>query len=435
MKWTAKTQQVFKGKLPEAIALFAEARIYVSRAEWQNALADLDRLQNFADLGGTLVPGGTSAAEIAFLKAYSLEQLHRFKDAIDAYLTIPDGRNEYYGWRANERIRALTGDEEARSFTTQMIGQLSGSTTKDPETRRKNLQAILRLSEMPELREKTLAELRKVYRTLPNYQKIPTFKSIDTGKKDILSADSSSVSENIHRTISDKLLFLGLYDEAAPELETSPRSEATSPDFAYMLAVLYKRGDWADRAVAFIEPLWKSVPADYQIDLIPRDQLELLYPAPYVDLFLKEATPRGVDPRFMLSIIRQESRYRPDVKSYAAARGLLQFISTTSDKVAGELGQNNFRQDELYSPPTAILFGSQYTADLFNAFPNQPDAVAASYNGGDDNMKRWLGRSKSNLPERYVPEIAFSQSKDYVSKVMANYRIYQMIYDRDLRVK
>ena len=113
----------------------------------------------------------------------------------------------------------------------------------------------------------------------------------------------------------------------------------------------------------------------------------------------------------------------------------MQFISTTSTKVAGEMGRDNFQQDELYYPPTAILFGAQYLGDLFRVFPNQPDAVAASYNGGDDNMKRWLARSRSNLPERYVAEIMYAQSKDYVTRVMANYRMYQFLYDENLRPK
>ena len=191
----------------------------------------------------------------------------------------------------------------------------------------------------------------------------------------------------------------------------------------------------ANRATVYAEPLWKNVPADYQIELIPREQLKLLYPAPYADSFLKYAAPRKVDSRFMLSIMRQESRFRADVKSNAAARGLMQFISTTSDKLAVDLKRENFRQDELYNPPTAILFGAQYLSDLFKIFPDQPAAVAASFNGGEDNMTRWFARAKSDDPNRYVPEIVFSQSKDYVYKVMANYRIYQMLYDENLKAK
>ena len=223
-------------------------------------------------------------------------------------------------------------------------------------------------------------------------------------------------------------------DEAVPEIEAAaPGLAKASDDNAFTLATDDLRGDRGDRAIEFIEPLWKKIASDYPVELMPRGQLDLLYPAVYQYSLLHFTHGRQVDPRLILAIMRQESRFQPDAKSYAAARGLMQFIATTSARVGGELGRDNFDQDELYYPPTAILFGAQYLADLFKAFPNQPDAVAASYNGGDDNMKRWLARSRSNRPERYVPEIMFAQSKDYVYRVMANYRMYQLLYDENLR--
>jgi soluble lytic murein transglycosylase len=131
--------------------------------------------------------------------------------------------------------------------------------------------------------------------------------------------------------------------------------------------------------------------------------------------------------------MRQESRFRADAKSISAARGLMQFIPSTADLIATQLGKKSFSQDELYSPPTAILFGSQYLGNLFKQFPAMPQAVAASYNGGEDNVARWTQRARTNDPDRYVMEVAFAQSKDYVYKVVANFRVYQMLYTEQLR--
>lgn len=435
LKWTAKTQEIFRGKPPEAIALFTETRIYMARSDWENSLKNLEKLITFPDLGGIGVAGGTNTSEITFLKGLVLEQMRRFAEAIEVYLSIPDGRAEYYGWRATERLKLLAKDEFAKPLVTGKFTQLtSPALPKYPDTQRKNIQAALRLTDDSTLREKLLESLRTAYAGLPAYKKIPAFELRASGRKTPVSAKPAANSGDIHQSIADELLFLGLYDEAAPEYDAAQKLKPANAAGAeaYTLAVLYERGDIANRAVGFAEPLWRAVPADYQIELIPREQIELLFPAPYADAFAKHAVPRSIDPRFLLSIMRQESRYRADVKSYAAARGLMQFISTTSDKIAGELGRENFRQDELYHPSTAILFGSQYTSNLFKLFPNQPEAVAASYNGGEDNMKRWLGRSKSDSADRYVPEIAFSQSKDYVYKVMANYRVYQVFYSDNL---
>jgi soluble lytic murein transglycosylase len=443
LKWTAKTQEVFKGKLAEALALFAEARIYVARGDWQSSLTDLEKLATFPDLGGTRVPGGSSQPEIAFMRANALEHLGQYEAAIDAYLSIPDGRSEYYGWRATERLKLLQNNERAKSFIKQKIDSLGANGAKDVEARRKNIQSLLRLTDQPDERKRLLDELTKIYAGIPNYQRIPSFKLLAIGRTEELKQEPEQP-----RTSGDELAFLGLYDEAVPELakQTQSGSSASSnshsairnpqsDDLAYTLAILYKRGDMANRAVAFAEPLWRQIPSDYQIELIPRDQLELLYPSPYADSLIKYAPPREVDPRFVLSIMRQESRYRADVKSYAAARGLMQFISATAEKIALKLGRKTFRNEELFYPPTAVLFGSQYLADLAQQFPDQPQAVAAGYNAGEDNMQRWLARTGSSEPDIYVPEIAFSQSKDYVHKVMSNYRMYQFLYNEGMRPK
>ncbi|HEX8370828.1 MAG TPA: transglycosylase SLT domain-containing protein [Pyrinomonadaceae bacterium] len=459
VKWAQKTREAFKGALPEALAVFAQARVHLAKNDWQSALNDLNELQNFPDLGGTRVAGATNKAEISFLKGYALEQMQRDAEAIDVYLSIPDGRAEYYGWRATERLKGLANDERAKPLVAQKLNQLATNIEgRNAEAQRKAAQGILRLTDSAEMRARMLEIVRQSYQTLPEYQKIPNAKLLEFGRREVLKEARKAQASSFHQTLADELLFLGLYDEGAPELETALR-EKLSPnvaeklkslagmqtnannlsvfpaDTAYTLAVFYKRGDMANRAVSYVEPLWRNVPADYQIELIPREQIEILYPAPYRDALLQHAPERNLDPRLVLSIMRQESRYRAEVKSYAAARGLMQFISATANQIAGELGRKNFQQDELYNPPVAVLFGSQYLQNLFRMFPNQPQAVAASYNGGETNMQRWLARAKSDQPDRYVPEILFSQSKDYVYRVMANYRVYQLIYDENLKAR
>lgn len=448
LKWANKTREAFKGQLPEALALFAQIRIRISENDWVNALNDLNELQKISDLGGTRVPGGTNKNEVAFLRAYTLEKLERYNEAVEAYLAIPDGRAEYYGWRATERLKALALDEKSNKVISDRFNYYftftqQAASAQNADNVRQATQSAMRLTNDESIRSKLLETLKKTYSLLPAYQKIPSGKLQEFGRKDLLN-DKPAPLTNYHQSLADELLFLKLYDEGTPELETALREKLTkntnslndfTPDTAYTLAVFYNRGEMSNRAIAYAEPLWRNIPADYQIELIPRDQIELLYPIPYADSLLKYAPERNVDARFALSIMRQESRYRADVKSVAAARGLMQFISDTSNKIAAELGKSNFKQDELYNPPTAILFGSQYLGNLFKMFPNQAPAVAASYNGGELNMNRWLARSKSDTQDRYVSEILFTQSKDYVYKVMANYRVYQIFYDEKLKAR
>jgi hypothetical protein len=66
-------------------------------------------------------------------------------------------------------------------------------------------------------------------------------------------------------------------------------------------------------------------------------------------------------------------------------------------------------------------------------FPGLPEAVAAAYNGGEDNVERWVRRAARNEPGVFTSEIGFFESKEYALKVMANYRAYQLLYTSDLR--
>lgn len=158
-----------------------------------------------------------------------------------------------------------------------------------------------------------------------------------------------------------------------------------------------------------------------------------LYPAPYRESILRAASSRRVDPRLVLAIMRQESGFRPRAKSQAAARGLLQLTIDTAQKYTARAGLNNLRDDDLYRPEVSVLVGSEYLSELMRLFPELPEAVAASYNGGEDNAARWLKRARQRDPGVFTAEIGFAETKNYVYKVMANYRAYRQLYTQDLR--
>jgi soluble lytic murein transglycosylase len=157
-----------------------------------------------------------------------------------------------------------------------------------------------------------------------------------------------------------------------------------------------------------------------------------LYPAPYREAIVREASRRKVDPRLVLAIMRQESGFRPRAKSMAAARGLLQLTTDTATKYAAHVGLNNLRDEDLYRPETSILLGSVYLSELSRQFPDLPEAVAASYNGGEDNAARWVKRARQRDPGVFTAEVGFDETKNYVYKVMANYRAYKQLYTADL---
>jgi soluble lytic murein transglycosylase len=476
LEWSRRIMDEYAGKPLAVVGLFNQARIELTRGNYETALALFTRLQ--AQAVTPKLVSSPARGEAAFLRIYTLERMGRLGEAARLYLAIPDDRENYFGQRATLRLRAMAKTEQgrrvveplARSYREQARAALAGgrySEAKDAATQ------ALRLAESADVQRELLQTLRASYSQLPSYNIAARYSLIPVARNAI-GEGGPAVTDSSNQSIASELIFLGLYDEGvtplrlagfngaqatgpagdedqpeanlqnvspppdAPRSEVRPRPTrvAYSPqraDASYSLAVYSNRGDQAQYAIAFAEPIFRSIPKDYRIDLMPRDLAELMYPAPYRDALNRHASRYEVDPRLVLALARQESRFNPAVKSGAAARGLLQFINETALKVAGEEGLKNFKLDDVYDPEIAVRLAVRYVSDLLALFPDNPYAVAASYNTGEQNVERWIFRARSNDVERLVAEIAIPETKDYLAKVMSNYRAYQQLYTRDLR--
>lgn len=156
------------------------------------------------------------------------------------------------------------------------------------------------------------------------------------------------------------------------------------------------------------------------------------YPAAFRFQVVSEAKKRGLDPRFVLAIMKQESQFKPTAKSPSAARGLLQLTIDAAQKYAQQAGLKQVTDDSLYQPATNIAVGSEYLSQLSHMFAGLSEAMAASYNGGEDNVARWLGRTNQGDAGVFAAEVGFTESKNYVFKVMSFYRAYKQLYDANL---
>lgn len=159
------------------------------------------------------------------------------------------------------------------------------------------------------------------------------------------------------------------------------------------------------------------------------------YPAPYRFQVVSEARKRGLDPRLVLAIMKQESQFKPNAKSPSAARGLLQLTIDAAQRYAAPAGLKQVSDESLYQPAINIAVGSEYLSQLSRMFAGLPEAIAASYNGGEDNVARWLGRSNQSDAGVFAAEVGFTETKGYVFKVMSYYRAYRQLYDSNLNRK
>jgi soluble lytic murein transglycosylase len=430
LNWAARAQALNEPFIV-VTALFQQARIRLTQGDYAAALADFTGLKS-RNLNVRGMVATTNPSEVAFMRGYCLEKLGRFDEATGEYLALPElreGAAGYYGYRASERLRALERNLRAKNPVNArreaLLAQARAAHAQGNSVAAKSAaNQALRFALDEATRSELLKILRAAYSRLPEYQ-VPNIPMPQVGRATPIEAGATPPSDTSHQTIANELLFLGLYDEGASELAETAIGK--SRDGSYVTAFYCARGDCAHRAVKFSEPILRALPEDYRPELLPREMAEIFYPFPYRDSLFRHAASRGVDPRLVLSIARQETRYNPREKSLQAARGMMQFIPQTASQIAAQIGLRDFEQNDLYHADTAILFGSQYLKNLLVEF-GSPEAVAAAYNGSEDSVRRWIGRSRSNEVDRLVIELAKRETKDYVFKVINFYQAYRVIY-------
>jgi soluble lytic murein transglycosylase len=149
----------------------------------------------------------------------------------------------------------------------------------------------------------------------------------------------------------------------------------------------------------------------------------LRYPTPYRDLMRVSAKTENVDEAWVYGLTRQESRFMHYAKSGVGASGLMQLMPATAKWVAKRLGLDGFNQSMIHTVSTNIELGTHYMRHTLDVLGGQAVMATAAYNAGPSRAKRWM----ANEPLEgaiYMETIPFSETRNYVQKVMANAHFY-----------
>ncbi|PRP96338.1 lytic transglycosylase domain-containing protein [Enhygromyxa salina] len=121
------------------------------------------------------------------------------------------------------------------------------------------------------------------------------------------------------------------------------------------------------------------------------------------------ASEHGVDPVLINAVIWVESRFDPQAKSPAGARGLMQLMPATAAYLAKRMGE---RSAHAYDPKFNVRAGSLYLAEMLAKFGDEQKAVAA-YHAGPGNVKRWLeaGETFPDYSQTYVAKVMEARAR------------------------
>ncbi len=154
---------------------------------------------------------------------------------------------------------------------------------------------------------------------------------------------------------------------------------------------------------------------------------EQLYPLAYWPQIMAHTGPAWPDPLVILALMRQESMFDPAARSPADARGLMQLLPHTAAATARDIGQP-YRVEELEDPDVNITLGVAHFDSLRQRYGGDWLKALAAYNGGPDAVAKWEQRFGNLQPDEFVESITYRETRDYVKRVVANYRRYQQLY-------
>ena len=134
------------------------------------------------------------------------------------------------------------------------------------------------------------------------------------------------------------------------------------------------------------------------------------------------------------AIARQESQFDPRAQSGVGARGLMQMMPATAQRTARRVAAA-FDVDRLTSDPTyCAKLGQAHLGELMEDWRGSYVLAFASYNAGGGNVKKWIdayGDPRKGEVDviDWVERIPFTETRNYVQRVMENLQVYRSRLD------
>ena len=181
-------------------------------------------------------------------------------------------------------------------------------------------------------------------------------------------------------------------------------------------ADLARRNDIYDRAIAAADRTKSE--HDYN----------LRYMAPFGDQVRPAARGQQLDDAWVYGLMRQESRFVTNAKSTVGASGLMQLMPATARWVAKKIGLKDYQPGKVTDTDTNVLLGTTYLRLVMESLDNHPVLASAAYNAGPGRAQKWRGLRPLEGAV-YAETIPFSETRDYVKKVMSNAVYYSALFE------
>ena len=146
------------------------------------------------------------------------------------------------------------------------------------------------------------------------------------------------------------------------------------------------------------------------------------------------ALPPGgkAEPALVLAVTRQESAFDQGAISIVGARGMMQLMPFTAQKMAKSLAlpysASLLTDDRVYN----MRLGRAYIDEMLTEFSGSYVLAIAAYNAGPARVNQWIGqfgdpRAKNADVIDWIESIPISETRNYVQRVLENLQVYRLM--------
>lgn len=140
-------------------------------------------------------------------------------------------------------------------------------------------------------------------------------------------------------------------------------------------------------------------------------------------------SPDAAEAAMVFGITRQESGFDPFVRSPVGARGMMQLMPRTAEIVARRIGEP-YGVSRLDDPDYNMRLGASYLGHMIDGFSGSYVLATAAYNAGPGRPADWISycgdpRTSSVDPVDFIECIPFSETRNYVMRVMEAAEVYR----------
>lgn len=139
--------------------------------------------------------------------------------------------------------------------------------------------------------------------------------------------------------------------------------------------------------------------------------------------------PAGLERPVVYAIARQESTFNPGAVSSAGAKGLMQMMPGTASATAKRAGVA-YAPGKLTDPTYNATLGAFHLDELVDKFDGSYVLTFVAYNAGPRRSSEWVAKYGDPRDPRvdavdWVERIPFSETRNYVQRVMENVQVYR----------